>query len=127
MIYPLIGARLHGWLDELVVLTYLIGGFLLRLRGMAMWTVLVAAAVHFFLVRFTNYPQGLVRKLPFRAHAFIELAEGLFVIASTLWLIPADTPTSARAFLLILGASQLVAFSFSDYRWPLPGESEKAS
>ena len=33
MLIPLIGARLHGWLDDLVVLVYLAGAFALGLGG----------------------------------------------------------------------------------------------
>jgi hypothetical protein len=122
MIYRLIGVRLHGWLDDLVVLMYLAGAFLLGLTGAALGTALAGAAVHFLLARFTNYPQGTVRIVSFRVHAFIELAEGLCVIAAALWIIPTDTPVAARAFLLFLGVSQIGAFSFSDYRWPPPAQ-----
>jgi hypothetical protein len=30
VLYPLIGPRLHGWLDDLIALTYLAGILLLR-------------------------------------------------------------------------------------------------
>jgi hypothetical protein len=117
MLYPLLGARIHGWLDDLVVLTYLAGAFALSLSGVALATALGGAAVHFLLARLTDYPQGTWRQLSFRTHAFVELGEGLLVLASTA-LLAGDAPWQARAFLAALGVSQLVAFSFSDYRWP---------
>jgi hypothetical protein len=72
------------------------------------------AAVHFLLTRLTAYPQGTIRIIPFRVHAFIELGEGLAVLVATLafaW----THPVPARAFLAVMGASQLGAFAFSDY------------
>jgi hypothetical protein len=117
MLWPLIGVRLHGLLDELVVLTYLLGAFVLHLQGGARTVALAGATTHFLLTRFTNYPEGTVKLIPFRVHAFIELAEGIAVIAATAGLRGASPP-SARLFLLLLGLSQFGAFSFSDYRAP---------
>jgi hypothetical protein len=117
MLWPLIGVRLHGLLDDLVVLTYLVGAFALHLQGGARTVALAGATTHFLLTRFTNYPEGTVKVIPFRVHAFIELAEGLAVVAATVELRGA-APPSARLFLLLLGLSQFAAFSFSDYRTP---------
>jgi|SRR4051812_44809297 hypothetical protein len=114
MLYPLIGPRLHGWLDDLVSLAYLVGAWLLHLRGAALAIAVGGAAVHFTLTRFTDYPQGTFRVLPFRKHAFIELGEGLAVLATT-WLLAGDGPLVDRLFLSLMGASQGVAFAFSDY------------
>src|SRR5205823_5461524 len=77
MLFPLIGARLHGWLDDLVVLIYLAGAVALELRRLALAIAIGGAVVHFALTRLTNYPQGTWKLIPFRAHAFVELAEGL--------------------------------------------------
>jgi hypothetical protein len=114
MLLPLIGARLHGWLDDLVVLVYLLGAFLLPLRGPALALGIGGASVHFLLTRFTNYPQGTFKRIPFRVHAFIELGEGIVVAAATALFLRA-LPTAAFAFLLAMGASQLGAFAFSNY------------
>ncbi|HEY2901824.1 MAG TPA: hypothetical protein VGL59_14675 [Polyangia bacterium] len=114
MLYPLIGPRLHGWLDDLVSLLYIAGAFAVGLRGAALVVALAAAAVHFSLTRLTNYPQGTLKLIPFRVHAFIELGEGIAVLVAT-WLVLAHAPTLTRAFLTLMGASQFVAFGFSDY------------
>ena len=117
MFFPLIGIRLHGWLDDLVVLTYLVGPFGLHLRGGALAVALAGATTHFVLTRLTNYPQGTLKLIPFRIHAFIELGEGAAVVAATMGLLP-GAPLHERIFLLLLGLSQFAAFSFSDYRTP---------
>ena len=118
MLVPLIDVRLHGWLDDAVVLAYLIGARVLGLRAGAMGIAILAALVHFFLARFTDYPQGFVKLIGFRTHAYIELCEGIGVLVATWALLSAETPLAHRIFLTLLGISQLVAFSLSDYVWP---------
>ena len=117
MIFPLIGARLHGWLDDLVVLIYVAGAFALGLHGAAFAIALGGAVVHFLLTRLTDYPQGTFKLIPFRAHAFIELSEGLAVLAASL-AFAGDRPLAQRLFLGAMGASQLGAFALSNYDWP---------
>jgi len=114
MIFPLIGARLHGWLDDLVVLIYVAGAFALGLHGAAFAIALGGAVVHFLLTRLTDYPQGTFKLIPFRAHAFIELGEGLAVLAASL-AFAADRPPAQRLFLGAMGLSQLGAFALYDY------------
>lgn len=116
MLYPLIGARLHGWLDDLVALTYLLGMVVLRLGDGARAAAIAGAAVHFTLTRLTDYPQGTFKLIPFRTHAFIELGEGLGILAAAALLTAAPAPV--RLFLTFMGLTQLGAFAFSDYRTP---------
>jgi hypothetical protein len=113
VLYPLIGARLHGWLDDLVALTYLLGILLLHLGDGARAAGVAGAAVHFTLTRLTNYPQGTFKLIPFRTHAFIELGEGVGVLAAAVLL--AGAPAAARLFLAFMGLTQMGAFGFSDY------------
>lgn len=119
MIFPFINPKIHGWLDDLVVLTYLMGAFVLKLHGTPMLIAMFGGAVHFFNARITDYPQGSLKLIRFKTHAYVELVEGILVLLGVAFLT-AGEPFEARAFLVFLGVSQLVAFSFSDYRWPLP-------
>ena len=123
MIYPLLPARLHGWLDDGVVLLYLAGAYFLHLHGEQLAVAIFGASVHFALARLTNYPQGQLKWIPFRLHAFIELGEGIIVLACGYLVAHLDQPV-AGAFLEVMGASQFGAFFFSDYRWPV---SDKVS
>jgi hypothetical protein len=114
MLFPLIGARLHGWLDDLVVLGYVLGVLLVPLRGAALQIGVAGAIVHFLLTRFTDYPQGTFKKIPFRTHAFIELGEGIGVAAAAA-LFVSRGPREPTVFLVAMGLSQLGAFAFSSY------------
>ena len=58
MLLPLIGMRLHGWLDDLVAAAYLLGVVLLGLDGGARAAALAGAAIHFTLTRLTTTRRG---------------------------------------------------------------------
>ena len=110
MIWPIIGARLHGWLDDLVVLIYAAAAFA-PIHRTAMLITVGGAFVHLVLTRITDYPQGAYRLISFRTHAYVELCEGI-AVAGAAWMFTAGPE---RIFLLLMGLSQLGAFSFSDY------------
>ncbi len=117
MLFPLIGARLHGILDDIVVAIYVLGAWALKLRGLPLGIAIAGAVVHFVNARITNYPQGTFKRIDFSTHASIELAEGLTVLAAAWTLVPRELLV-ARVFLTFMGASQIGAYSFSDYEWP---------
>src|SRR5262249_3228057 len=113
--------------DELVVLTYLVGIFVLGLHGPAFVIALGGAAIHFGLARCTRYPQGRYPLVSFRTHAFIELAEGAAVLVAALLFVSRKNAgvnasevgaAAARAFLVVMGGLQFGAFALSDYEWP---------
>jgi len=116
VLLPLIGARFHGWLDDLVVAVYLLGAHFLGLHGAAFAIAAAGALVHFVLTRCTQYPQGTWAMVSFRTHAFVELGEGVAVLVAALTLVHGATG-APRVFLSVMGALQLGAFAFSDYRW----------
>ena len=120
MLFPIINARIHGWLDDLVVLTYVAGAVFFGLHGTAFTIALVGALIHFANARVTNYPQGTLSLISFRTHAFVELAEGVGVLAAAMMLTTDEATSLQRTFLALMGGSQFTAFSFSDYRWPQP-------
>jgi hypothetical protein len=114
MLLPPIGARLHGWLDDVVVVLYGLGAILIPLRGAALALALGGAAIHFLLTRFTDYPHGTFKWIPFRTHAFIELAEGIVLVVATTRFLPPHG-LAAGTFLVLMGLSQIGAFAFSNY------------
>jgi len=111
-------------LDELVVLLYMFGIVALDMRGAALTIALSAGILHFALARFTDYPRGTIRRIPFRTHALLELAEGVLVLAAT-WALCGDERAAPHGYLTLMGVTQLGAFALSDYRWPLASGDPK--
>ena len=85
MLFPLIGARLHGWLDDLVVLIYLAGAFALGLRGGAL-AIAIGDTVQ--MLQYSTYsvisPEGCASILWKSAERAPEAAESLGITASRL-------------------------------------------
>jgi hypothetical protein len=55
----------------------------------------------------TNYPLGAVKKIPYKAHAVVDLAAGLFNLAAP-WLLKIEKDKAARNTLLAMGAVGVV-------------------
>lgn len=106
MLFPLLPIRLHGWLDEVATLSYLVVAFTQRFTGLAFGLLVLMAAVHFTNTRLTDYPQGQLKAYSLALHAKIELAEGLLLLAAAT-LLPLDL--DQRVWFLIFGGSQLMA------------------
>ena len=116
MLYPLIPVRIHGWLDDGMVLLYLGGAWVLHLEGDGLALALAFAGLHFLLTRLTAYPQGALKWIPLPVHAFLELAEGI-AIGGFGYVIAGFDAIRAGAFLEVMGASHILIFAFCDQRW----------
>src|SRR5688572_15530482 len=107
MLVSLIPPRLHGWLDELATLTYLVVAFAFGFHGASFFILIAAALVHFTNTRLSDYPQGTFKCYPMRTHAVIELVEGTIVLASGFVLL--DLSGTQKGLVLALGAAQIGA------------------
>lgn len=114
MIYPVLRARLHGWLDDMAALVSLVGAYLFALAGPALVVFVVAAGAQFAVARLTDYPHGSVRLLPLRLHAFVELGLGLALFAAAALLAQVTLPQ--RLFLCAIAGWQVTAFVLADVR-----------
>lgn len=127
LIIPFMSARLHGVLDDIVSVTYILAAWLLNFST-AGWTIAIGGAlVHFLLTRTTNYPQGQLKWIDFRTHAYVELMEGVAVIVLAWAFLGSEGGLlGERVALTFLGANQFVAFAFTDYRWPQANHDQPA-
>ena len=98
MIFPLIAARLHGFLDDLFVLAFAAGAFLLRREGAALAVAVAAAVAHLLVTRLAD---SRFRLLTPRGHAALELCESLAVLAAAVWLGSLFLAAVAAAELLV--------------------------
>ncbi len=116
MLYPLLPARLHGWLDELASVSYLAAAFVFGFSGIGFAVLMAACLVHFTNTRLTDYPRGHLKKYPLRVHAAIELGEGALVFASA-FVVAALTGVQVTV-LCVLGGAQVGAGLLADVRMP---------
>lgn len=114
MLVRWIPVRLHGWLDEVATASYmgaaLLGGF----EGLAFWTLLFGAALHFTNTRLTDYPQGQLKAYSLATHAKIELGEGLLMLGAAP-LLP-GLQLEQRLTFVVFGVSQVAAAIAGDTR-----------
>ncbi len=106
--------RVHGVLDYVTVVFFLIAPSLFGLEGTAATLAYVLAAVHLTMTLVTAFPLGVVGALSFRAHGLVEL-----VVAAALVVLPwllGDLFDGARVFYTVVGAAILIVWLLTDYR-----------
>jgi hypothetical protein len=116
MLVKWIPVRLHGWLDEVATMSYLVAAFVTPVHGLAFGLLLAGAAVHFLNTRLTDYPQGQLKLYSLATHAKIELAEGLVMLVAAFAFVGASL--DQQLTFAILGGSQLGAALLGDTRLP---------
>lgn len=110
-----LSARIHGYLDFVIVLILVIGPFAVGLGGSpALISWLVAAAL-LLLILATRYPMGVWGSIPFVLHGLIELAIAAFFAA--LPFTAGYSPGSpARRFYVTMAAVVFLVWVLTDYK-----------
>lgn len=111
----IIDARIHGYLDLLLVAIFLLGPLVLGLGGTPAALSYTLALVHLLVTLLTRFPLGAKKVIPFVAHGLLELAVGaaLLALPSFLGFGPGSP---ARRFYLFAGVLILVIWVLTDYR-----------
>jgi hypothetical protein len=112
MLVRWIPVRLHGWLDEVATASYMGATFLGGFEGLAYWTLLFGAALHFTNTRLTDYPQGQLKAYSLATHAKIELGEGLTMLGAAP-VLP-GLLLEQRLIFVVFGVSQVLAAVVGD-------------
>jgi hypothetical protein len=121
----ILDARVHGILDIVTVLAFLLGPLLFGLGGSPAAIAYTLAAVHLAMTLLTRFPMGQWKIIPFPVHGIVELVVGalLLILPSYAGYAPGSP---ARRFYLGMGAAILVVWALTAYgaREPrAPGES----
>ena len=74
-------ARLHGYLDYLTVLIFLIAPSVLGFGGLPAKLAWLLAGVHLAMTLVTRFPLGVFRRLAFTLHGWVERIVGPALIA----------------------------------------------
>lgn len=114
-------ARIHGVLDLVTVVVFLLGPLLLGLGGSPAAIAYTLAAVHLLMTLFTRFPMGVWKQIPFVVHGIVELVVGIGLL-----LLPTfagyGPGSPARRFYIAMGAVILVVWALTAYR----GAEERA-
>lgn len=116
-----LSARLHGYLDIVFIVLFVVGPIAFGLGGTPALISFVLAALLLILTLVTNYPMGVVKRIAFFAHGLVELAMTIFM--ALLPRLDGYSPGSpARRFYWMAAVALAIVWLLTDYRH----ESERA-
>ena len=109
----IISPRVHGYLDYVTVVLFLVAPTLIGLTGMAGAIAYALAGIHLAMTLVTDFPLGAAKLLPFTIHGWVER-----VVGPVLILLPFglgfDAP--ARSFYIVIGIVIVLIGLLTDYR-----------
>ena len=76
----ILNARIHGVIDLVVVVVFLLAPMLVGLGGRPAAISYTLAVVYLVMVLMTRFPMGLWKTIPFFAHGIVELVIGVFLL-----------------------------------------------
>jgi len=106
----------HGVLDYLTVAIFALAPSILGLTGFAALLSYALAAIHLVMTLLTNMPLGVLKIIPMRLHALVEMLVGPVLVVAALVL-----PTilgDKREFFLVMGLVILSVWLLSSYGRP---------
>jgi hypothetical protein len=109
-----ISPKLHGVLDYATVVTTLAAPRLLGFPDSATRACDALAGGYLGLSALTDYPLGLKRAIPFKAHGAAEIASGV-VLPALPWMLGFADHRPARTFFLGLTVVTAVVASLTDW------------
>jgi hypothetical protein len=103
----------HGYLDYVTVVLFLIAPSLLGLTGMAGTIAYLLAGIHLAMTLVTDFPLGIVKKLPFTIYGWVER-----VVGPALVLLPfvLGFEGLALGFYVVVGIVIILVGLMTDYQ-----------
>jgi hypothetical protein len=111
-----ISDKAHGILDYLTVAIFALAPAILGLTGYAALVSYALAAIHLVMTLLTNMPLGVLKIIPMRLHAVVEMLVGPVLVLAALLL-----PTilgDKREFFLVMGLVIVAVWLLSSYGRP---------
>ena len=103
----------HGILDHLTVALFAIAPSLLGLTGTAAQIPYALAGIHLAMTLLTDMPLGVVKIIPMKLHALVELVVGPVLVVGALAL-PALV-AGGQIFYVVMGVLIFVVWLLSHY------------
>ena len=114
----------HGILDYLTVAIFALAPSILGLTGFAALVSYALAAIHLVMTLLTNMPLGVLKIIPMRLHALVEMLVGpVLVVAALVPTLLGDK----REFFLVMGLVILAVWLLSSYGRPVPAPQASSS
>jgi hypothetical protein len=103
----------HGYLDYVTVVLFLIAPSLLGLTGIAGTIAYLLAGIHLSMTLLTDFPLGVVKKLPFTIHGWVER-----IVGPALVLLPfvLGFEGLAMGFYVVVGIVIILVGLLTDYQ-----------
>jgi hypothetical protein len=108
----IISSGAHAALDYLTVVIFALAPTVFGLSGVAAIISYVLAVVHLSMTLVTDTPFSLVKIVPIKLHALVELVVGPVLVIGGLLL---EFPTPARTFFVAMGVIIFAVWLLSSY------------
>ena len=112
----LLNARLHGFLDLVIVVVFVLAPFVFGLGGYVAVVAWGLAVVHLVMTLLTRFPLGVVKMIPFPLHGIVELVVGVVLVLAMPRLLGASPDSPARTFFTGSGVAILAVWELTRYR-----------
>ena len=108
----IISSEAHAALDYLTVVIFTLAPTVIGMTGASAIISYVLALVHLSMTLVTDMPFSLVKIVPIRLHALVELVVGPVLVIGGLLL---ELPTHARIFFVAMGVIIFAVWLLSRY------------
>jgi len=110
----IINAKVHGYLDYLVVLIFVCGPVVFHLSTAPAVISYSLAGVHLLLTLLTDFPLGVVKVVPLKWHGIVELIVGPALVALP-FVLGFGAEPSAQYFFVVNGIVVSLVWVLTDY------------
>lgn len=109
-----ISPRVHGYLDYVTVVVFLLAPTLIGLSGLPAILSYALAGVHLLMTLATDFPLGGAKLIPLTLHGWVERVVGpALILVSFVPAFAVETP--ARIFYVVIGAVIILVGVLTDY------------
>jgi hypothetical protein len=103
----------HGILDYVTVILFALAPSLLGLTGTAALISYALAVIHLTMTVLTDMPLGVIKIIPLKLHALVELAVGPVLVVGAL-VLP-SLFAGGQAFFVVVGIVIFLVWLLSNY------------
>lgn len=111
----ILNPRIHGYLDYLVVLLFLVAPSLFGFSLTAARLSYAVAGIQLVISLMTAYPLGAIKLIPFTIHGAYEFIAAILLIAAP-WIFGFSIDLSARYFYIASGVVLFAVWATTNYR-----------